>query len=73
MKKTFKLIDLDCAHCASKIEKAVKKLEGVNDAEVNFLAQKMIIDIEDDKVECVAIEAEKIVKKFEPDVTFKRV
>ncbi len=26
MKKTIKLIDLDCAHCAAKIENAVKKL-----------------------------------------------
>ena len=36
MKKTIKLVDLDCAHCAAKIEKAVKKLDGVADASVNF-------------------------------------
>ena len=23
MKKTFKLIDLDCAHCAAKMEEAI--------------------------------------------------
>ena len=27
MKKTFKLLDLDCAHCAAKIEGAVKKIK----------------------------------------------
>ena len=37
MKKTFKLIDLDCAHCAAKMEEAIKKLPGVTNASVNFL------------------------------------
>ena len=41
MKKTFKLIDLDCANCAAKMEAAIKKLDGVNDASVSFLSQKM--------------------------------
>ena len=34
MKKTFKLIDLDCANCAAKMETAIKKLPGVTDASV---------------------------------------
>ena len=42
MKKTIKLIDLDCGHCADKIQKAVQKIDGVNSVEVNFLSQKMI-------------------------------
>ena len=32
MKKKFKLTDLDCANCAAKMEDAIKKLDGVNDA-----------------------------------------
>ena len=36
MKKTIKLIDLDCANCAAKIENAVKKLDGVTDVTVSF-------------------------------------
>lgn len=36
MKKTIKLIDLDCGHCAAKIQKAVQKIDGVNKVEVNF-------------------------------------
>lgn len=27
MKKTIKLLDLDCGHCADKIQNAVKKIE----------------------------------------------
>ena len=29
MKKTFKLVGLDCAHCADMIEKAVSRVDGV--------------------------------------------
>ena len=43
MKKTFKLIDLDCANCAAKMETAIKKLPGVTDAYVSFMAQKKTI------------------------------
>ena len=49
MKKTFMLEDLDCAHCAAKMEDAINKLEGVNKATVNFLAQKMTVDAVDDR------------------------
>ena len=37
VKKTFLLEDLDCAHCAAKIEDAVSKIDGVEKATVNFL------------------------------------
>ena len=67
MKKTFKLIDLDCANCAAKMEAAVKKLDGVNDASVSFLSQKMTIDAEDDKFDEIVKQAVKVCKKVEPD------
>lgn len=41
MKKTIKLIDLDCGHCADKIQNAVQKIDGVTSVTVNFLGQKM--------------------------------
>ena len=47
MKKKFKLTDLDCANCAAKMEDAIKKLDGVNDASVSFMMQKMTIDADD--------------------------
>ena len=49
MKKTFKLIDLDCAHCAAKMEEAIKKLPGVTNASVNFLQQKFTLEAPDDQ------------------------
>ncbi|MBR6769800.1 MAG: cation transporter [Lachnospiraceae bacterium] len=68
MKKTYLLEDLDCAHCAEKMEKEVGKLEGVSDSRVTFLTQKLVIEVEDDKADKITKEIKKIVKKFEPDV-----
>lgn len=71
MKKTIKLIDLDCAHCAAKIENAAKKIDGVTDASVSFLSQKMVLEADDDRIDGVVDEVVKLVKKIEPDVTVK--
>ena len=43
MKKKFKLIDLDCANCAAKMEEAIKKIDGVTDASVSFMTQKSLM------------------------------
>ncbi|MDC7287638.1 cation transporter [Blautia schinkii] len=71
MKKTIKLIDLDCAHCAAKIEEAVKKIDGVKSCSVNFLSQKMVLEAEDEDFPQVRKEAEKLIRKIEPDVTIQ--
>lgn len=67
MKKKFKLEDLDCANCAAKMEEAIKKIEGVNEATVSFLAQKMTIDAQDDKFDETMKEVVKVCAKVEPD------
>ena len=65
MKKTYKLIDLDCANCAAKMEAAIKKLPGVTDATVSFLTQKMTIEADD--VDAIIKDVVKCIKKVEPD------
>ena len=47
MKKTIVLRDLECAHCAAKMEEAAKRVEGVADAVVNFMTLKMAVEFED--------------------------
>ena len=69
MTKTYILEDLDCAHCAAKIEEAVAKLEGVTKSSVELLTQKLVVEIADAKAEKLTKEVKKIVKKIEPDVT----
>ncbi len=48
MKKKFKVENLDCAHCAAKMEDAIKKIPGVEDAVMNFMTQKLTLEIADD-------------------------
>ena len=67
MKKKFKLIDLDCANCAAKMEDAIKKLDGVNDASVSFMMQKMTIDADDARFDEIMKEVVEVCKKVEPD------
>ncbi len=69
MIKTYILEDLDCAHCAGKIEEDVAKLTGVTKSVVTLLTQKLVVEIEDDKAKALTKEIKKIVKKYEPDVT----
>lgn len=67
MKKKFKLIDLDCANCAAKMEESIKKIEGVEDASVSFMTQKMTITAEDDKFDDIMKKVVEVCKKVEPD------
>jgi copper chaperone CopZ len=66
MKKTYKC-EVDCANCAAKMEDAVKKIDGVVNARVNFMTQKFMLEAADDVYERVLDEAIKACKKVEPD------
>jgi copper chaperone CopZ len=72
MKKRFKLEGLECANCAAKMERAINELDGVKEATVNFMTQKLVIEGEDEKMPTIIQEAEKIVKKIEPDTVMKK-
>lgn len=72
MKKKFKLQDLDCANCAAKMEEAIKKIDGVNDASMSFMTQKLTIDAADDRFEAIMDEVEKVCAKVEPDMRILR-
>ncbi len=67
MKKVFKLQDLDCAHCAAKMQDAIAKIDGVTSVSVNFLMQKMTLEADDAVFEDVLKKAQKAIKKVEPD------
>ena len=67
MKKVFKLEDLDCAHCAAKMQDAIAKIDGVKAVSINFLMQKMTLEADDAVFEDVLKKAQKAIKKVEPD------
>lgn len=67
MKKKFNLVDLDCANCAAKMEAAIKKIDGVNDASVSFVLQKMTVDADDGRFDEIMKQVVKVCKRVEPD------
>ena len=71
MKKKFKLTNLDCANCAAKMENAIKKIDGVRDANVSFMTQKMTIEADDSRFEEIMEEVQSVCRKVEPDCTIQ--
>lgn len=69
MKKTFTLEELDCAHCAAKMEDAIRKLDGVISANISFMTQKLTLEAADEDFDKVLKAAQKAIKKVEPDCT----
>lgn len=66
MKKTYK-VEVDCANCAAKIEDAICHLDGVKNARVNFMTQKMTLESDDADLSSLVRAAEKAGKKVDSD------
>ncbi len=67
MKKVFKMIDLDCANCAAKMERAIGALDGVTKASVSFMAQKLTLEADDARFDEIVEQAKKCIKKVDPE------
>ena len=68
MKKTYQMEELDCAHCASKMEVAIRAIDGVTSASINFFAQRLTVEFADGADEKKIMKAAlKACRKIEPD------
>ena len=67
MRKSYKLIDLDCANCAAKMEDGIRRIDGVLSATVRLMSQKLTIETEDGRMDEVMQEVVRVCKKVEPD------
>lgn len=65
------LEDLDCAHCAAKMEEGIKKIDGVINASVNFVMQKLTVEAEEKDFDDIMKKVVKVCKKIEPDCRIK--
>lgn len=64
MKKSYR-IDVDCANCAAKMERAVAKIDGVNSVSISFLTQKISIEADEERFAEIMKEAAKACKKID--------
>ena len=67
MKKSFEMIDLDCANCAAKMEAGIAKIPGVKSCQMSFIMQKLTIEADEADFDRILKEAAKVCKKVEPD------
>lgn len=47
MKQKFDVIGMTCSACSSHVDKAVRKVSGVNDVNVNLLSNSMVVEYDD--------------------------
>lgn len=71
MKKIVKLEGLCCANCAARIEEGVKRLDGVEEATLSFMTQRLVIQVADGKEDQVLEAARGLADKIEPEAEFK--
>lgn len=75
-KKAFKIEGMTCSACANRVERFVKKLEGVNSASVNFATETLNVEFDENKlnnenIEATVVKAGYGVKKNMKTYTFK--
>ena len=73
MKYNFKIKGLDCANCAAELERAIQKIEGIDNVTINFMMEKMVIEFDESIKEEIIKKINKVIKKEEPDCTIEEV
>ena len=73
MKYNFKIQGLDCANCAAELERAIAKIDGIENAVINFMTEKMILEFDEANKDEIMKKVQKTIKKEEPDVTIEQV
>lgn len=73
MKNKYKIKGLDCANCAAKLESEIQKVEGVSDASISFMTERLVIDLNEERKKEVMEKVKKVIKKEEPDLTIEEI
>lgn len=72
MKRVYRLTDLDCAHCAAKMEDGIAKIAGVKSVSINFMAQKLKIEADEEQFETIMKEVQTVISRIEPECQIAR-
>lgn len=69
----FKIDGLDCANCAAELERAIQKIDGMENASINFMTQRMELQFDENQKEEIMNKVKKVIKREEPDVTIEEM
>lgn len=73
MKKiVYKIKGLDCAACALELEEKISNIDGVENASISFMTEKLSIEIDEDSENEILEKIKKLIKKEEPDVEIEK-
>ena len=73
MKVKFKIKGLDCANCAAELERAIQKVEGISEASISFITEKLIIECKEQEKEEIIDKIRKVIKKLESEVKIEEL
>lgn len=72
MKVKYHVEGLDCPHCAARLEKMLSEAEGILDAKINFLTEKITVESELEKDTLDGIVA-RVAETFHKGTTVSRL
>jgi Cd2+/Zn2+-exporting ATPase len=64
----YTLKGLDCANCAANIERSIRALKGISDADVNFITTTLKVETYENYAGNITKHIEKTVHKYEPNI-----
>lgn len=73
MKNTYKIKGIDCANCAAQLENAISKVEGVQSVSISFMAERMVLEYDEQNKEEIMNKIKKVIKREEPDATLEEI
>lgn len=71
MKVRYNITGLDCPNCAAKLAEMIGEIDGVSDAKINFLTEKLTLEISGDE-DCVLDAVKKCASKFSKSVKVEK-
>ena len=71
MQKKFTIENLGCANCASKMERVISKIEGVQSVSINFMTRKMILEADEEKIQEITRIASEKIRRIERQAELK--
>ena len=72
MNKKYNILNLDCGHCAMKLENAINELDCVNSCSINFATSTMILDFNKEEL-FVLNQVKQVILKTEPEVKIEEI
>ena len=73
MKCKLKIKGLDCANCAAELERAIQKIDEIENANISFMTERMELEYGEQDKEEIIKKVKKVIKREEPDVALEEL